>query len=91
MADPLKTEGAELARYEIADVEALQALNSGVADANQQKRVLKWIIENVCATYAWAFKDDERQTNLVLGRQFAGQQIIGALKLRISDLQRKEK
>lgn len=90
MADPLKIEGAELARYEIADVEALHALDAGTADKDQQKRALKWIIENACATYAWAFKDDERQTNIALGRQFAGQQIVGTLKKQISDLRRKD-
>jgi hypothetical protein len=90
MAEPLEIEGVDFARYELPDIEALQALNAGTADAHQQKRALKWIIENACATYGWAFKDDERETNIALGRQFSGQQIVGALKLKLSDLRRKE-
>ena len=90
MSDPVKVEGVEHARYEIPDVEALQALNAGTADKRQQKRALTWIIENACATHAWAFKDDERATLVNLGRQLAGQEIIGLTRLKISDLRREE-
>ena len=88
--EPLKIEGVDLARYKLPDIEALQALNQGVADEHQQHRALKWIIENACATYGWAFKDDERETSVALGRQFAGQLIVGALKIKLSDLRRKD-
>ena len=90
MAEAKEIEGMALARWELADVEALQALNNGTAEEQQQKRALKWIIENACATYEWAFKDDDRETTVSLGRQFAGQQIVGVLKLNLLDLRRNE-
>ena len=86
----IEIEGVEFPRYELADVEALQALNSGVAEEHQQKRALKWIIENACATYKWAFKDDDRETIVELGRQVTGQMIVGVLKLNLADLRRNE-
>lgn len=84
----VKLEGADLARYDLADVAALKALGAGTADKSQQDRALKWIIDWACATHAWAFKDDERETNIALGRQFAGQQIIGILNKSTEQLQK---
>lgn len=80
--------GIELPRYTESDVVALQALNAGEANAEQQKRALKWIIENACAMYEWPFLDQERQTNIQHGRQLAGHQIVGMLKLKLSELRR---
>ncbi len=86
MSDAKTLQGISLARYAKADVSAIQALNVGNATPEQQARALKWIIENACATYSWSFTESERQTNVMLGRQFAGQQIVGLLKLNVSEL-----
>lgn len=82
--------GVALPRYELADVTALQALAGGTADEAQQKRALKWIIENAAAMYEWSYKEQPRETDIALGRQLVGQSIVGLLKLNLSDLRRKE-
>lgn len=80
--------GVVLPRYELADVTALQALAGGTADELQQKRALKWIIENAAAMYEWAYKEQPRETDIALGRQLVGQSIVGLLKLQVSTLRR---
>ncbi len=85
-----KEEGATLARYDFADIDAIQALKNGVADENQQKRALNWILENACARHVWAFKDDERETCIALGQQFAGQQIIGLINLSREEIEKQK-
>ena len=80
--------GVVLPRYELADVTALQALAGGIADEAQQKRALKWIIENAAAMYEWAYKEQPRETDIALGRQLVGQSIVGLLKLQVSTLRR---
>ena len=80
--------GVVLPRYELADVTALQALAGGVADEQQQKRALKWIIENAAAMYEWPYKEQPRETDIALGRQLVGQSIVGLLKLQVSTLRR---
>ena len=82
--------GVVLPRYELADVSALQALAGGTADESQQKRALKWIIENAAAMYEWPYKEQPRETDIALGRQLVGQSIVGLLKLQLSDLRRKD-
>lgn len=79
-----------LPRYELADVTALQALAGGIADEAQQKRALKWIVENAAAMYEWPYKEQPRETDIALGRQLVGQSIVGLLKLNLSDLRRKD-
>lgn len=82
--------GVELPRYDLADATALQALAGGVADEDQQKRALKWIVENAAAMYEWPYKEQPRETDIALGRQLVGQSIVGLLKLNLSDLRRKD-
>ncbi len=72
-------------KYEAADVEALQAVQSGTADAYQQRRALDWIIETAAETYGEPFRSDadggERDTSFALGRAFVGRQIVKMLKI----------
>jgi len=92
MAKPLKplapTPASTPAPYCIADAEAMHALAEGRAEEGQQKRALKWIIEQACGTYQWAYRDNQRETDVALGRQFCGQQVIGLIKIDISKLRR---
>ena len=55
------------AEYELADVSALQALQQGVANEDQQKRALRWIIERAAGTYEAHFYPEERFTTFALG------------------------
>ena len=68
--------------YVEADVQALRAVADGYATEDQQKRAIKYIIEKVCGTYDCAFRpgDADRETNLALGKQRAGQILVYLLK-----------
>jgi hypothetical protein len=69
--------------YNDAQTHAVQCLAEGEATKDQQKMALDWIIIHACMTYDEAFDlDSDRLTNLALGRQFAGKQIVKLMKLR---------
>jgi hypothetical protein len=77
--------------YELADASALQALQTGTADAGQQRRALDWIINHAAATYDLAYRPESaRDTDFMLGRVFVGQQIVKMLKLAVGSLRRNE-
>lgn len=82
-------------KYELADVTAFQAIERGEANADQQKRALKWLIEAACGTYDLPYRpggqDSERDTTFALGKQFVGQMVVKMLKLNVSILRRNEK
>lgn len=79
------------AGYELADVTAIQAIARGDASPDMQRRALDWIIKRACATYDFAYRpNSDRDTNLALGRQFAGQQIVKLLHLNPAGLRRNE-
>lgn len=82
--------GSEPAPFLSADAGAIQALASGTANEGQQKRALKWIMESACALPHWAYRADQRETDIALGRHFVGQQIAGLLKVNISQLNKRE-
>jgi hypothetical protein len=72
--------------YDPADAAALQALQRGQASIDQQQRALRWIINQACATYDFAYRpgtEGDRDTVLALGRQFVGQQIVKLCNLKI--------
>lgn len=83
------------AGWEPADASALQALLAGDANSVQQKRALDWIINKACATYDQSFRpggeDGRRETDFALGRAFAGQQIVGMLKINLSVILKDER
>lgn len=78
--------------YELADATALQALQRGVADPDQQRRALDWIIKQAAGTYDLAYRpggvDGSRDTDFALGRQFVGQQVVKLLNLAVGALRR---
>lgn len=80
--------------YEAADASAIQALIRGEADEYQQKRALKWIIEQAAGTYDLAFRpggeEGRRDTDFALGRSFVGQQIVKLSRLNVAALVRRE-
>jgi len=66
--------------YEPADVTAIQMLERGECTPDLQKRALKWIIENVCATYQQSYRTERPyDTVFTEGRRFCGNTIIKML------------
>lgn len=79
--------------WEPADASALQALNAGTADKNQQKRALDWIIDHGAATYDLSYRPGvagERDTSFAEGRRFVGLQIVKLLKINVGLLVEKK-
>lgn len=80
--------------YEKADVSAIQALASGLASPEQQKRALDWIIQQAAGTYDLAYRpggeEGSRDTTFALGRVFVGQQIVKMMKLSLALIPNKE-
>ena len=81
--------------WDEADARALQRLAAGDATPEQQKRALNWIIHSACLTYDFPFRpggaEGARETDLALGRQFAGQQIVKLVKIDLLALQQNAK
>lgn len=75
--------------YEKPDAASLQALERGEASAEQQKRALKWIIEQAAGTYDMHYwPTHERDTNFALGRAFVGQQIVKLLRINLMSFEK---
>lgn len=97
MAEPRRTRTVEIppphkpADYELADLKAVQMVANGTANDMQQKRALKWIIEEVCGTYQLGWHPhDDHAASFVAGRRFAGLQIVKALYVNTAALTAKE-
>lgn len=64
------------AKWEVADASAFQALERGEANADQQQRVLKWLIQNATAMNEMSYRPgDTHATAFAEGRRFVGSQI----------------
>ena len=71
---------------------AIKGLATGTANDEQQKIALKWIIETLCCTYDWPYRpESERDTNVLLGRQFVGKQIVKEININSSLLRREDR
>lgn len=63
----------------------LQALSNGVATDEQQKRALKFIVENLCETYGETFDaDNARLDSYNQGRRWVGLAIVQIVKLNLT-------
>jgi len=76
------------AEWEVADASAMQALERGVAEPDQQKRALDWIIRMAAGTYEFQFYPSDRETAFGLGRAFVGQQIVKLLRVNTASMRR---
>jgi len=76
--------------HKIADVVAIQDVMDGKANEQQQVRAMKYIIEVLCGTYDFAFRPDQRLTDVALGKQFVGKQLVTMIKLNREYLKQKE-
>lgn len=75
------------AKWDIADVSALQALEQGKATPEQQKRAIMWIVNNACLTYDFCDQpESDRLSAIYDGRRFAGLQIVKLIKLNMAAL-----
>ncbi len=69
---------------ELADTMAIKAVATGTANAGQQQRALKWIIESLCGTYDLSFRpglDGDRATVFAEGKRFVGSRIVREIKI----------
>lgn len=80
--------------YEPEDVHAIQALARGIANAEQQRRALAWIIERAAGTYEMSYRpggeDGARDTIFAEGRRFVGNQVVKMTKLKTGQPRRSE-
>lgn len=78
--------------FELADATAIQALAAGTADMVQQRRAWDWILRKACGLGDWAYHpgQSDRDTNIALGRQFVGHQIMKLQQAPVGALARKE-
>ena len=75
--------------YDVADASALQALNRGDANSDQQKRALYWIMDNAAQIKLSSYRggvDGDRETAMLEGRKFVGLWIANLLTLNLSSL-----
>lgn len=72
--------------FDIADVAAIQALATGTAAPDQQKRALDWIINVAAKTYDPEYQTDSRDHAYCSGRRSVGLNIIVLTKIDLSKL-----
>lgn len=77
--------------YELADLKAVQSVILGEANAEQQQRAMKWIIEKVCGTYDMSYHPNSaRDSDFAEGKRFVGLQIVKALRVNTAVLARRK-
>src|SRR5690348_16278890 len=63
-------------QYELADVAAIQALHAGTANAEQQKRALRWIVREACGYPDLGWHPlDAHNASFAAGKRFPALQI----------------
>lgn len=76
-------------------VYALQALQLGEANKDQQQIALDFLIKELCGTYQMTYiPDSERDSNFAEGKRWVGNQLIKLIKLtgqQIQDVLDKQK
>lgn len=72
------------APYDLSDVVAIQALARGEADAEQQVRALKWIVEVCAGAYSDGWHPE--LADFAAGRRRVGMEIVKLTKLDVAKL-----
>ncbi len=68
--------------YDLADVGAIQAVAGGTANEDQQKRVMRLLVDDICGTYDLSFRpDNERASCFAEGKRYVGLQLVKLIKL----------
>lgn len=68
-----------------ADIYAMKALWTGQANAGQQRRAMKWIIDNAARISIDPFRSDARLTEHLVGRQSVGRMILALVNTTIPE------
>lgn len=68
-----------------ADVYAIKAVWAGVANAGQQQRAMKWIMERAARIDADPFRADPRLTEHLVGRQSVARMILSLVNTTIPE------
>lgn len=77
----------QTASWTPADVSAVQALANGIADAEQQKRALNWIIYKACHFDDLSYRpESERDTAFAEGSRFVALQVNAVLTTNLRSL-----
>ena len=74
------------AKYDVADVAAVQELAKGTATPDQQKRALNWVIHNAALTYDLEYRTDQRDHAFASGRRYVGLQLVALLRIDVAKL-----
>ena len=79
--------------WDLADANAIRALEKGTANPDQQKRALRYITSILCGLDDWPYRpgESDRDTNIALGRQFVGHMILKFLRIDLSKVRRDTK
>lgn len=78
--------------YELADAYAIRAVAGGTADADQQRRAIRWLVDRAAGTYELEFRPEgERESIFASGRRFVGLQLVKLINLdgRVLDAMRR--
>lgn len=76
------------AKWENADVAAIQALYGGTATPEQQKRALNWIVAFAAAVDDVEYRTDPHDHAFASGRRFVGLQIRKLIQLNLGAFRR---
>ena len=73
-------------KYEPADASAVKAVWHGTATPEDCKRAMQWILLSACSMGDWAYKPGlpQEATQIALGRQFVGGQIMALVKMDLA-------
>lgn len=91
-AQRLRQQGWAPAEWEKVDASAIKALQAGKASPEQQQRALDWILKKACLLGDWGYRpgESDRDTNVVLGRQLVGHQIMKLVMVDLSKVRGRE-
>jgi hypothetical protein len=71
---------------DIADISAVQALNRGDANADQQRRAVEWILKQLAGVQGSTFHVDPNASAFAEGRRYVGLKLAQALNLSMRDM-----
>ena len=78
--------------FALADVYAIQQVTMGNADADQQRRAMRYIVETLAGTYDPSYRpggtEGARETDFAEGRRFVGLRIVALTRADIAKLRR---
>ena len=68
----------DISKTDTADVAAIRAIAQGNADESQQKRFMRWLVEDAAGTYGMTFDpDSDRASAFAEGKRHVGRKVVG--------------